>query len=137
MDTCLIGSKQQSSTSAKRSTNATCWQKCWQRGISPNFAEPGCSSKNTCPNATHSQQSSVTRQDITFPILTQTTLSSPKGEYQYRFAWLEHMKLNPEHSGANTTKLAGWRRSIDQIAHLSRSGSFLTLENPERAKVEK
>lgn len=80
------------------------------RGISPNFAEPGCSTMKTCPKACASQQSNVTLVAMTFPIFTLTHVSSPKGVNQYLCDWLTHMKEKELQTGASSMRLPGCKR---------------------------
>lgn len=66
----------------KQDTQQICSTKCFHRGISPNRADPGCSTRKMCPRAALSQHKSTTRTLITFPNFTQLTLSSPAGQNQ-------------------------------------------------------
>lgn len=66
----------------KQDTQQICSTKYLHRGISPNLADPGCSTTKMWPRAAHSQHKSVTRTLITFPNFTHQTVSSPSGLYQ-------------------------------------------------------
>ncbi len=88
-------------------------------GMSPNFADDGCSTMKVWPSAIAKYASKTTLHDITFPAFTQCNFSLPKGEYQKRSAWEQHMKLIEEQTGARIMRPFGCSRKIARIASLN------------------